>query len=444
MKKITISTLGCKVNQFESAAFATTFAEAGHSLAPSRGAADIHVINTCAVTARAAQQSRQMIRRARRENPHALIVITGCLAQTEAETLARICAPPLLLVGNGGKQELARLALAGETDSPQLAVSPIRTEKTICDLPVGTFPDRTRAYLRIQDGCDNFCSYCIVPHSRGPSRSLPLSAVLRQAERFAGQGCRELVITGINVGKYGLDLAEGEDIYSLLARLCRSFPAIRIRLSSIEPTEVNAHLLELAASQANFMPHLHIPLQSGDDNVLARMRRTYTRDFFAGIIEKIHRILPGLTIGCDVLAGFPGETEQAAENTYALLAGLPLSYLHVFPYSRRAGTRAAAMDGQVPEQDKQARARRLRGLDDELRQQWRQRCVGTTQQVLFERRHPKGGLLQGLAENYLPVLCPGPAQLLRTVVAVRVEEAGTEQARGVLLEKAELVDAPER
>jgi len=434
MKRIAITTLGCKVNQFESAAFASGFEARGCTLVPFQAEADVYVINTCTVTAKAGQQSRQLIRRVLHEHPGARVVVTGCYAQMDPEAVFSLADQPVAIVGNGNKHLLVEAALAESSPDLVLLMGRIREKKEICDLPVTRFRGRTRAYLRIQDGCDNFCSYCIVPYTRGRSRSLPLTKILAQTAVFVDQGYRELVITGINVGKYGLDLDEGETIYSLLARLCRDFPGLRLRLSSIEPTEVNDQLLDLMSGSPNFMPHLHIPLQSGDDQVLARMNRRYTRAEFAAVIERVHQALPLATIGCDVLGGFPGETEAEADNTYRLLTDLPVHYLHVFPYSRRSGTLAALLPQQLPGPVKEARVQRLRGLDAAKRQAAYQANCGRTHQVLVERRQAKTGLLQGFSENYVPILFAGGSGLIRQVVPVRLVAVEDGQPRGMIAE----------
>ena len=416
-----VAALGCKVNQFESAAFITGFQEQGCEIVSAAGPADIAVINTCAVTARAGQQSRQLIRRLARCNPEARLVLTGCYAQIAAAELPDLVpGRQVLIIGNDSKHLLVETALAAEP--PALLAGEISAARQISLLPVRRFSGRTRACLRIQDGCNNFCAYCIVPHARGRSRSLPLAAVLEQARIFVEEGYLELIITGINVGKYGLDLAEGQDIYSLLDLLCREFPQLRLRLSSVEPTEVNARLLELLTAHRNFMPHLHIPLQSGDSGILARMNRRYTAATFAQAVERIHAAAPHAAIGCDILTGFPGEDEQAAANTLQLLTDLPISYLHVFPYSIRPGTAAAAFPEHVPGPVKEERAARLHVLDQEKRTAFQRRHLGTKQRVLIERKDRKTGLLKGFSENYLPVLCSGPASLVRTVAPVRLME----------------------
>ena len=434
MKRIAITTLGCKVNQFESAAFASAFAERGCTLVPFHSEAEVYVINTCTVTSRAGQQSRQLVRRAL-QHPGARVVVTGCYAQMAPETVLDMAEQPVVIVGNGNKHLLVDAALSERQSDLVMLMGQIRRKTEILDLPGRRFPGRTRAWLRIQDGCDNFCSYCIVPFTRGRSRSLPLAGVLRQAGVFAAEGYRELVVTGINVGKYGLDLAEGETIYSLLDRLCAEFPDIRLRLSSIEPTEVNDRLLDIARGRANFMPHFHIPLQSGDDQVLTRMNRRYGRTVFAAMIRRVHAALPDAAIGCDVLAGFPGETDQEADNTLQLLTDLPVSYLHVFPYSRRPGTLAAANPHQLPGPVKEARVSRLRTLDTAKRLAFQERQQGRVHRVLVERRDRKSGLLQGFSENYLPLRFPGGPDRLHRVVPVRFDEVRDGQPFGCIVEE---------
>ena len=432
MKRVAITTLGCKVNQFESAAFASAFEARGCQMVPFNAEADIYVINTCTVTGRAGQQSRQMIRRVLKQYPQARIFVTGCYAQMDPESVLNLSERPLAIVGNGNKHRLVDAALSKNPPDMVMLMGRIRENKEICDLPVTRVPGRTRAYIRIQDGCDNFCSYCIVPYTRGPSRSLSLQKVLEQTAVFADQGYKELVITGINVGKYGLDLKEGETIYTLLDRLCREFPQVRLRLSSIEPTEVNTTLLDLVTRHDNFMPHLHIPLQSGDDAVLARMNRRYDRTQFADVIHEVHAALPHASIGCDVLGGFPGETEEEAENTYQLLNSLPISYLHVFPYSKRPGTLAATMPGHLPGPMKDARVGRLRELDLQKRQAMYARGLGEIHQVLVERRNRKTGLLQGFSENYIPIQFSGSNSLIHSVVPVQLTQIDAEQPIGSL------------
>lgn len=421
MKKIAITTLGCKVNQFESASFVSSLIEAGCAIVPFSSCADIYIINTCAVTGRAGQQSRQLIRKAMHTNPEARLVVTGCYAQMDPQKILGITENPLCIVGNGNKHLLVDAALAESSSDMTLLMGNIGRKKEISPLPVRRFARRTRAFLRIQDGCNNFCSYCIVPYTRGRSRSLPLQDVFAQAAVFAEERYREIVVTGINVGKYGADLEENESICSLLDRLCREFPDIRFRLSSIEPTEVDDTLMNLMTVRTNFMPHLHIPLQSGDDTILKKMNRRYSADLFTRVIGRINKALPDAAIGCDILCGFPGEDDRAHENTFRLIQELPVTYLHVFPYSKRAGTLAASMKNQVSRQIREERVRRFRSLDTMKREAFYSRFAGTVQQVLIEKKNKKN-YLRGFSENYLPVQCTGSGDLTGKIVAVRIDQ----------------------
>lgn len=425
--RVAITTLGCKVNQVESAALDNAFAAAGCALVDFREQADIYVVNSCAVTARAGQQSRQVLRNALRRNPEARVLITGCYAQIAADTL-RAIDPRVLLIGNSHKEELVAVAL-GRAPAPALV--PMAEKQGVFALPVRHFPGHSRAFLRIQDGCSNFCSYCIVPYTRGRSRSLPLQQVMQQAGLFAEAGYREIVVTGINVGRYGLDLAENETIVTVLARLCTAFPEIRFRLSSIEPPEIDAALLDMAAAHPNCMPHFHIPLQSGDDRVLAAMRRRYRSADFAGRVQALRARLPLAAVGCDVLTGFPGETEAQAANTRALLQECAVSFLHVFPYSRRPGTPAASMPDQVPAGSKSERAGLLRKLDADLRRHFYAANLGRVLRILVERRRADG-MLEGFSENYIPVCLAGPEALVGKIAAVRLLRVDAGGPLGIL------------
>lgn len=430
MKKFAIATLGCKVNQFESASFVSMLLDAGCEMVLFSSRADVYIINTCSVTGRAGQQSRQLIRRAIRTNPDARMVVTGCYAQMDPQKILEITENPLCIIGNGNKHLLVDSVLAESSCEMSMLMGNIGKKTEITPLPVKRFPGRTRAFLRIQDGCNNFCSYCIVPYTRGRSRSLPIDEVLIQASVFAEQGYREIVITGINVGKYGADLAENQSINSLLARLCNEFPAIRFRLSSIEPTEVDDTLLDFISGLPNFMPHLHIPLQSGDDTVLEKMNRRYRVDEFAPVITRIRDVLPEAAIGCDILSGFPGEDDDAHRNTCELISRLPITYLHVFPFSRRAGTLAASMKNQVPKKIKDRRVKELREIDRMKRETFYSRFIATSQQVLVERRHKSSRLFQGFSENYLPVQFAGEGLHSGEIATVRIERLADGQLIG--------------
>jgi threonylcarbamoyladenosine tRNA methylthiotransferase MtaB len=392
--------------------------------------ADIYVINTCAVTAKAAAESRRLIRRARRANPDARIVVTGCYAQVSGEEILEMDEQFVRLVGNANKDRLVEMALEPHPGEDKVRPTQVNLATTICDLPVRGFGSRTRAFLRVQDGCDNFCSYCIVPHARGRSRSLPLAKVLEQSRCFVDDGIKEQVVTGIHVGHYGLDLAEPLSLLDLLRHLAAQHLDTRYRISSLEPTEIGDALLRFMAKTDNIMPHLHIPLQSGDDTILQRMKRRYQGRDFAAIVEQCHLLLPAAAIGVDVLAGFPGEDEQAFERTFALLNRLPITYLHVFPYSRRPGTPAAAMTGQIPTRVKEERVARLRELGHIKKRAFYASHLGETHRVLVEGGDAKGGEMSGFTENYIPVSMIAPPETANQVVEVVLESLHEEGVRG--------------
>ncbi|MCL5808211.1 MAG: tRNA (N(6)-L-threonylcarbamoyladenosine(37)-C(2))-methylthiotransferase MtaB [Deltaproteobacteria bacterium] len=406
MLKVAVATLGCKVNQCESAGISETMAVRGMTLVPFDAEADCYIINTCTVTGRTDYQSRQLIRRAIRRNPAAAVLVTGCYAQRAPEEIARI--PGVRIVaGNAEKARLSDLIeelAAGK--GPEVHVGDIRNEASFSLLGTAVFPEHTRAFLKIQDGCDASCTYCIVPQARGASRSLRPAEIEEQIALLATRGCREAVLTGIHLGAYGRDLTPPTDLAAVVRRVAEAHPIERLRLSSIEPREVTDELISLIGSSGIVCRHLHIPLQSGDDGVLAAMNRDYDAAFFSHLIQKIHAAVPSLAVGIDVIAGFPGETEAAFANTLRLVEGLPLAYLHVFPYSRRPGTPAAAMPNQVPETEKKRRAEQLRRIGAEKRQTFAERFIGMPLAVLVEGRKEKStGFSIGFSDNYIPVAC---------------------------------------
>ncbi|MEW6218382.1 MAG: tRNA (N(6)-L-threonylcarbamoyladenosine(37)-C(2))-methylthiotransferase MtaB [Thermodesulfobacteriota bacterium] len=421
--------LGCKVSQYETAALATGFRQAGLAVVPWGGPADIVVVNTCAVTARAASQSRQLVRRVARLQPAARLVVTGCHAQTAPDELAASVAAPLCLVGNSAKDRLVALALAEPWPAAGRHLAPMTDCRHVAQLPLPAMAGRTRAFLRVQDGCDNGCTYCIVPQARGPSRSLAPEAVLAQAQALAAAGYRELVITGIHAGAYGHDLAPPRSLAGLLRLLLAETRVPRLRVSSLEPSEITPELLALFSAQPRLMPHFHIPLQSGDNGVLARMHRPYRMEDYRAVVQAVHAALPEAAIGADVLVGFPGEDDAAFGRTAALVEALPLSSLHVFAYSPRPGTLAAAMADQVPPADKERRRQLLAGLDRDKRAAFAGRFLGQERPALIEGRPRRGIGLTGHTDNYLPVIVQGSSALVNALVRVRI---GPPTAAGLL------------
>lgn len=417
--KVALTTLGCKVNQFESASFLCGLEERGAEIVPFSHEADVYIINTCAVTGKAGAQSRQMIRRALKTNSKARLIVTGCYAQVATQKVLEIGDWSVCIVGNGYKHRLVDIALSEKHCDLEMHMGDIGSKKEICPLPVRHFPDdRTRAFLKIQDGCNNFCSYCIVPYARGRSRSLPVDAALQQISVFAVSGYQEIVLTGIHVGMYGLDLSPPTRLLDFIDLATASYPAIRFRLSSLEPGEVQDEILALMAARPNFMPHFHIPLQSGDDRILREMNRRYQAGDFARLIGRIREKIPYAAIGVDVLVGFPGEDDAAFNNTYSLLVGLPVTYLHVFPYSKRPGTVAAGMANQISGAIKDERAARLRLLSDQKKAAFYQQHLGSTKRVLAENKNNRYRLMRGFTENYIPVLFPAQENMSNQIIDV--------------------------
>jgi len=439
MKNIQIHTLGCKINQYESASFLSSFEALGHRIVASGCNSDVIVINTCSVTNKAGAQSRHAIRKSLRDNPQAKIVITGCHAEVAAEQLKameEMQGRSACIIGNADKHLLVDAALEenhGDNQGIYSIYTPVNEQRRITPLPVRTFGSRTRAYLRIQDGCNSFCSYCIVPHTRGRSRSLEIDDVRRQAEVFAEEGYREIVVSGIHVGYYGADLADNIDIAGIMEQLCHTTPQIRYRLSSIEPVEISEKLLAVMAENDNFMPHLHIPLQSGSDDILLRMNRRYSTSRFAETVDLCQRSIADLAVGIDILAGFPGETDEQFSSTYSFLEDLTFTYLHVFPYSMRPGTPAAGFPDQVASHVKGHRVTHLRRLGEQKKQQYYSRFLGQARPVLVEGKRNKNGRLKGFTDNYIPLSFAGDDRYHNAIVPVRLEKMNATTLEGSII-----------
>ncbi|MFP3982526.1 MAG: tRNA (N(6)-L-threonylcarbamoyladenosine(37)-C(2))-methylthiotransferase MtaB [Desulfurivibrionaceae bacterium] len=431
--KASVVTLGCKVNQFESASFETSLAAAGVELVTFPGEADLYIINSCAVTAKAGAQSRQLVRRALKVNPSARVIITGCYAQVDSAALLEITDYEACIVGNSYKDQLVDIALSEDCCDLEMYLGDIREVSSICSLPVRRFEGRTRAFLRLQDGCDNFCSYCVVPYTRGRSRSLPSEEAVRQLEVLVEENYREVVLTGIHVGMYGHDLAEPLPLVVLLEKLLETAPSTRFRLSSLEPVEVDEKILALIRDRRNFMPHLHIPLQSGDQNILQKMNRKYSPAFYKEVAARIRSFLPEAAIGVDVLVGFPGEDGAAFLNTYSLLEALPVSYLHVFPYSKRPGTLAATMGNQVEPMVIRERTALLRELGLRKKREFYNSFLGEVREVLVEGETDREeGFRQGFTDNYIPVIFEATSGLVNQVVPVLLESLQGDKVVGRL------------
>lgn len=405
MTTLAIATLGCKVNQFESEALMASLEQQGYHLVSFEEGAEIAIINTCTVTQRADFQSRQMVRRASRFNPESLIIVTGCYPQVDPEAIAKIEEAKYIL-GNAEKYRIPDLLpLMEKGDLPSIQVSDIQKEASFSDIPLHSFRRHTRAFLKIQDGCDARCSYCIVPYARGRSRSLPPDRVIEHMRALKERGYHEVVLTGIHLGSYGLDFSPPFPLEKLLRRLEEKETPHRIRLSSIEPMDFSEELTQFLSTSKKVCPHLHIPIQSGEDEILKRMNRNYSRSFLFDLIQELHRAIPGLSIGADVIVGFPGETEEKFQETYALIESLPFSYLHVFPFSKRKGTSAFQYSQVVDQANITRRAEAMRDLGKQKRRTFYSRFLHQELNVLVEqRREKKTGRWKGFSQNYIPVL----------------------------------------
>lgn len=405
---VSFATLGCKTNQFESASMQESLSEAGYTIVPFEDGAGLVIVNTCTVTSATDAQSRKLVRRARRLNDTCRVVVTGCYAQVDPDALHDL--PGVnLVIGNEEKQRLLDF-LKDEQETPHVEVSDIRQAETVSLPPLTSFSGRSRAFVQIQNGCDAFCSYCIIPYARGASRSADPDEILRQIDRLVESGYQEIVLTGIHIGGYGADLQTPMSLNELVQRIEEETGIHRLRLGSIEPTELSDDLIETIASSQVICPHLHIPLQAGDDDVLRRMKRTYDKHFFASLVKKLRLRLPSAAICLDVITGFPGETAQEFENTFAFVSGLAITDLHVFPYSKRPGTPAATLPDQVPAEISRERAGRLRQLAAEKNRLFSESFVHREMEVVIESG-TKTNLLKGVSRNYLDIRFAGESSL---------------------------------
>ncbi len=424
MKKFKIITLGCKVNQSESETIAQFLKSS--DLIPIREseAADVCIVNTCTVTQKASMQSRQAIRQSVRSNPKAAIIVTGCYAQIAPEEINKI-EGVCKVIGQADKYRIPEIITTGTVADIDASVS--SWHKNLSNiLPLPGYGNRTRPFVKIQDGCDAFCTYCIVPYARGPSRSLALKDVLINIKQLSQAGYREVVLAGIHLGCYGLDLSPKSNLLELLQQIRETEAIDRIRLSSIEPLELIEKIMNFVAQSRSGIgrvcQHFHIPLQSGDNDILNRMKRPYTREFFKDSITKIHQLLPDAALGVDILVGFPGETEAAFENTYSLIEKLPISYLHVFPFSPRKGTPAYTFNDKVSSQIIKNRCREMRNLGNFKRKAFYERFIGKILETLIEAaKDKKTGLMKGRTSNYIPVLLKSDGVCVNTFAKVRVD-----------------------
>jgi threonylcarbamoyladenosine tRNA methylthiotransferase MtaB len=437
MKTVAITTLGCKTNQFDSVVMEESLKKRDFRLTEFSDHADVYIINTCTVTSKSDFQSRQLIRRAKRQNPNAKVIVAGCYAQVSPEEVARIEGVDYV-IGNTGKVDIAEMLAGGQgakgkgSDVGATGRSPLQTkiittdvfkEKEVKGFKVSSFSEQTRAYLKIQEGCHAFCSYCIVPYARGGSRSIKPSDVMDGMRRLVDEGCKEVVLTGIHLGYYGEDLEPTTSLFDLVKAVDKEFPNLRVRISSLEPSEITDEFIEYLSTSSAICNHLHIPLQSGDDGILKAMNRRYDSSFFANVIRKVASRVKDIGIGIDVIAGFPGEGEREFANTYKLLRDLPISYLHVFPYSKRKGTPAAEFANHVHPDETKRRAEILRTLSEEKKADFLRRFVGKEVSALVEgKRDKETGLFKATTRNYLQLHVDCGGEMVNREVRVVIDD----------------------
>jgi threonylcarbamoyladenosine tRNA methylthiotransferase MtaB len=433
---VAFETLGCKLNQYDTAEAQALLEAEGFRTVPFEDPAQVYVINTCTVTARADHSGRQAIRRAIARNPEAVVVVTGCYAQTNPDAVAGIPGVDVVL-GTRERHALPELlAEARKRARPLVRVSDVFAPGALPVIPLRHFvPGYTRAFVKVQDGCQHRCSFCIVPYARGGSRSQPVDVVVDQVEELVGAGYAEVVLTGVDLGHYGWDLAPRTTLAALARRLLAVRGLARLRLSSILPAYFTEELIELIVGERRICRHLHVPLQSGADRVLRAMRRPYTAGMYRALVERLAGAIPDLGLGADVITGFPEETDADFEATEALVDALPLTYLHVFSYSDRRGTEAARRPTpRVSPETIRRRTRRLRRLSATKNLAFRRAQLGRRHRVLvLEHREPETGRLLGLTDNYLEMAFPGSDALMRGFAEVRAASPGGPRMEGVLV-----------
>lgn len=429
-QKVALHTLGCKLNFSETSTIGKQFSEKGFRIVDFNSEADVYVINTCTVTDNADKECRQIVRRALRKNPEAFVVVTGCYAQLRPDEISNIDGVDLVL---GSNEKFDVFTYAESFKKKELACIYVSPTDELNQFGLASSSDadsRTRAYFKIQDGCDYKCSFCTIPLARGLSRSLNPDKTVEQFAQILEQGYKEVILTGVNVGDYGKSF--NLDLYKLLLRLLNIPGDFRLRISSIEPNLLSDEIIELTKSSNKMCNHFHIPLQSGSEKILNLMQRRYTRDYYSELIKKIGNSIPGIGIGVDVIVGFPGETENDFLETYNFLRDLPVSYLHVFTYSERPDTKAIQMNNQIDIFERKKRNNILRILSEKKKNEFYNSILGAEVEVLFEHNNSKG-IMKGFSSNYIRVAAPYNESLINRFVIFRINEIKDNLAFGEII-----------
>ena len=435
--KVAFHTLGCKLNFSETSSISKQFLDRGFELTPFEKEADVYVFNTCSVTETAERECRQLIRRALRQNPNAFIIVTGCYAQLRPEQIAKINGVDAVL---GSNEKFNLFSIIENFDKKELTCISVTPTENLTEFGVANSTDadnRTRAFLKIQDGCDYNCSFCTIPLARGQSRSLPIGKVKDEFIKLLDAGYKEIVLTGVNVGDYGKNI--NTDLFTLLNSLINIEGEFRIRISSIELNLLSDEIINLAANSYKLCNHFHIPLQSGSSRILKAMQRRYTVNDYETLINKVKNKIPDAGIGVDVIVGFPGETEEDFIHTHNLLRDLPISYLHVFTYSERPDTKAINLLSRVDIQERKRRNNILRILSEKKRAKFYEDMIGTQQLVLFEKTN-KDGLMQGYTSNYIKVTTEYDESISGTLSETVLLKSESDLCRGEILSTKKSID----
>ena len=427
--KFAFYTLGCKTNQYETQAMEQLFAQLGHTIGSFEEDCDGYIINTCSVTAVADKKNRAVIRRCRREHPEAVIAVCGCYSQHDPEAAKKLDAD--VIGGSADRNAFVQMVLQCAAQKQKLCeVDQALRRRKFEVLPAGGLEERTRAMLKVQDGCVNFCSYCIIPYTRGPIRSAPLELAVEQAKELVARGYREIVLTGIEIASWGADLPGKPGLETLISAICSAVPEARIRLGSLEPRIITENFCREMAEFSNLCPQFHLSMQSGCDTVLARMKRKYDTSRYYESVALLKRYFPGCAITTDMIVAFPGETEEEFCQSLEFIQKCGFADMHIFPYSRRPGTPADKMPGQHDNATKETRSRAAIEVAEQMSRAYRENLIGSVQQVLFEE--PEKGCFAGHAPNYIKVYVRGDA-LHNAVRAVRITGLCREGVEGELI-----------
>lgn len=423
-KKVSLHTLGCRLNSSETGSIAQEFVKRGYKIVEFGEEADVVFINTCTVTDQADSTCRNLIRKAHKSSPEGKVVVAGCYAQMEPKVIAAMQGVDLVL----GSHEKFKVFEYLEEES-EISIH-VDESNTFWGAATTTADSHTRAFLKIQDGCNYICSYCIIPAARGRSRAISIEEALSEANEIVKNGFKEIILTGVNIGEY--ETASGETLVDLVKGLLNIEGLKRLRIGSVEPNTITDELLDVLKGSPKFLDHFHIPLQSGDDDILMAMRRKYTVEEYKALINKIHTIFPNAGIGADAIVGYPGETDEQFRNTYELMKELPISHFHIFPYSKRKGTTAAKADNHIHSAVKKQRAKSLAILGDAKLNEFSQKMIGKISSVLFEFKN-KAGLYEGYTTNFIRVEVKSDIDLKNTIREVLITSVINGKASGVLV-----------